>query len=542
MKHISAAGDHTDSAAPSTPDNSTQPASTPGNVAQPVASTSGEADVTQHAATSGGDAGGAAAPGGDVKVERTPNPMGTQPIGKLIAQFSIPTIVMMVFNSLYNIIDTAFLQIAVPITGAAVTQLAFPVQTILMGFSMLGGIGGNAMAAIELGRGNRAKVGKILGNTAVLLFGIAVVVGICSVLFADPLLTALGASAELWEPAKSFITIICVGFAFQSLGMGLNNFLRTAGRPNLSLGCSVLGTVACIVLNYVFVIVMGLGVAGSAYATVIGQAAGMVPVMAFFLLYKGEGFKLQARNCIPDVRLIVDICALGLASFAIQVAQTAVTIVMNHVIGIWGAQDPMGFETALSTISIAWKVLSMAYMPIIGITSGVQPLLGFNVGAQLWSRVLKLYKWACIDCFLVAAAFQLVFWVMPQAPLALFSVRADLMPFACDTIRMFSFWLGPVGFQIMASSYFQSSGQPMKATILELTRQFLFLIPLYILMPGFAVSVLGMSGLDGVRLAPPISDILAFVVTVAFFTIEWRKLKRLESSSSSLSASIGHQA
>ena len=502
---------------------------------------------TPSAASSRSDAAGSAetaAPAADIdtRVVREANPMGTQPIGKLIAQFSVPTIVMMVFNSLYNIIDTAFLQVAVPVIGAAVTQIAYPVQTILMGFSMLGGIGGNAMAAIELGRGNDDKVEKILGNTAVLLFGIAVIVGVCSVLFADPLLTALGASQELWEPAKGFITIVCVGFAFQSLGMGMNNFLRTAGKPNLSLGCSILGTAACIVLNNIFVVHLGWGVNGSAYATVIGQGFSMVPVMLFFIVYKGSAFKLRLRNCVPDMRLIIDICALGLASFAIQVAQTAVTIVMNHVIGIWGAQDPMGFETALSTISIAWKVLSIAYMPIIGLTSGVQPLLGFNVGAQLWSRVLKLYKWACIDCFLVAMAFQLVFWIVPEAPLSLFSVRDDLMPFACDTIRMFSFWLGPVGFQIMASSYFQSSGQPMKATVLELTRQFLFLIPLYILMPGFAVSVLGMSGLDGVRLAPPISDILAFVVTVVFFVSEWNKLKRLERTSGHLAASVGPQA
>lgn len=464
----------------------------------------------------------------NVKVTKTANPMGTQPIGKLIAQFSLPAVVMMVFNSLYNIVDTAFLQVAVPIIGAAVTQVAYPVQTILMGFSMLGGIGGNALAAIELGRGNHEKVEKILGNTAVLLFGMALLVAVFGVAFMDPLLMALGASDELWEPAKSFVTIICVGFAFQSLGMGMNNFLRTAGRPNLALGCSILGTVACIVLNYLFVIVMGLGVAGSAYATVIGQLFSMVPVMAFFILYRGAAFRLRLRNCVPDLRLMLDICALGLASFAIQVAQTAVTIVMNHVVGIWGAQDPMGYETALSVISIAWKVLSLAYMPVIGLTTGVQPLLGFNVGAELWERVLKIYKWACIDCFIVAFVFQLVFWIVPQAPLSLFSVRADLMPFACDTIRIFSVWLGPVGFQIMASSYFQSTGQPMKATILELTRQFLFLIPLYILMPYVATGLLGLSGLDGVRLAPPVSDVLAFVVTLLFFVAEWRKLKKLQ--------------
>ena len=367
----------------------------------------------------------------DVKVTTAPNPMGTERIGKLILQFSVPGIVMMVFNSLYNIVDTAFLQVAVPIIGAAVTQVAFPVQTILMGFSMLGGIGGNALAAIELGRGNHDKVERILGNTAALLVGIAVLVAVVALLFMDPLLSALGASEELWAPAKSFVTIICVGFVFQSLGMGMNNFLRTAGRPNLALGCSILGTLACVALNYAFVIVLGWGVSGSAVATVVGQAIGMVPVMTFFMVYKGSPFKLRLTNCVPEARLIADICALGLASFAIQFAQTAVTVVMNHVIAIWGAQDPMGYETALSVISIAWKVLSLAYMPVTGLTVGVQPLLGFNVGARLWGRVMSLYKWACIDGFLIAFAFQLVFWIAPQVPLSLFSVRADLMPFAC---------------------------------------------------------------------------------------------------------------
>lgn len=460
----------------------------------------------------------------DVKVTTAPNPMGTERIGKLILQFSLPAVVMMVFNSLYNIVDTAFLQIAVPVVGAAVTQLAFPVQTILMGFSMLAGIGGNALAAIELGKGNRDKVEHILGNTTTLLVGMSVIVAIFALLFNDPLLAALGTSDELWEPTKIFVSIVCCGFIFQSLGMGLNNFLRTAGRPNLSLGCSIVGTLACVVFNYVFVIVCGLGVMGSACATVLGQAIGMVPVIGFFVFFKSSPFKLRLHECIPDFRLMGSICALGLASFAIQVAQTLVTVVMNHVIAIWGAQDPMGFETSLSVISIAWKVLSLAYMPIIGVTTGVQPLLGFNVGAELWNRVLKLYKWSCIDCFLVALAFALVFWIAPQVPLSIFSVREDLMTFACETIRMFAFWLPFVGYQIMASSYYQSSGQPLKATILELTRQFLFLIPLYIVMPHIAIAFLGMSGLDGVRLAPPVSDVMAFVVTVAFSVSEIRKL------------------
>lgn len=463
----------------------------------------------------------------DVKVTKQANPMGTERIGRLIMKFSIPTVVMMVFNSLYNIVDTAFLQIAVPVTGAAVTQLAYPVQTILMGFSMLGGMGGNALAAIELGRGNKQKVEHILGNTASLLFGIAVLVAILSVIFNNQLLAALGTSEALWDPAKSFVTVICVGFVFQSLGMGLNNFLRTASKPNLALGTSIIGTIACIALNYLFVIRFGWGVSGSAYATVLGQFVGMVPVVAFFIFFKDAPFKLRLHNLLPDWKLIRDICALGLASFAIQAAQTLVTVVMNHVIALWATDTTMGFETALSVISIAWKVLALAYMPVIGVTAGVQPLLGFNVGAKLWGRVMALYKWSCIDCFVVATLFALVFWIAPELPLSLFSVREDLMDFACETVRIFAFWLPGVGYQIMAGSYFQSSGQPLKATILELTRQFLFLIPLYLILPHVVVSLFGMNGLDGVRIAPAASDILAFVTCTIFFIIEWRKLGKL---------------
>lgn len=467
----------------------------------------------------------------DIKVTKQANPMGTERIGKLIMKFSVPTVVMMVFNSLYNIVDTAFLQIAVPVTGAAVTQLAYPVQTILMGFSMLGGMGGNALAAIELGRGNKKKVEHILGNSASLLFGIAVLVAILAVIFNDQLLAALGTSEMLWDPAKSFITIVCVGFVFQSLGMGLNNFLRTAGKPNLALGTSIIGTAACILFNYLFVICFGWGVSGSAYATVFGQFIGMLPVVGFFIFFKDAPFKLRLQNLVPDWKLIRDICALGLASFAIQAAQTLVTIVMNHVIALWATNTTMGFETALSVISIAWKVLALAYMPVIGVTAGVQPLLGFNVGAKLWGRVMALYKWACIDCFIVALLFALLFWIAPQLPLSLFSVREDLMDFACETVRIFAFWLPGVGYQIMAGSYFQSSGQPLKATILELTRQFLFLIPLYLILPHVVVNLFGMSGLDGVRIAPAASDILAFVTCTVFFVIEWRKLSKLRDES-----------
>ncbi|MBO4352265.1 MAG: MATE family efflux transporter [Eggerthellaceae bacterium] len=474
---------------------------------------------------------------GEMEVEETklvrsggkddPTRLGTERVGKLLIEFSIPAIIMMVFNSLYNIIDTVFLQIAIPNIGAAVTQLAFPVMCILMGCSMIAGIGGNAMAAIELGRGNTERVERILGNTATLLVAFGVVAAVIGTFFIDPLLVLLGASGELWEPTKIFLQIILIGFVLQSLGMGMNNFLRTAGRPNLSLATSVLGTVACLVLNALLVLAMGLGIAGSALATVIGQGIGMLPVIWFFAAYKKAPFRLKAAALVPEAKLSVGILSLGLASFVMQCGNAVVTLVLNHVINLYAASDPIGVTNAFAAISIIWKVLGLAYTIVIGVTAGAQPILGYNIGARQWERVLSTLKWACIASAALAAFCWVFFEAIPEIVLIPFSVGDELMDFTCLSMRIMAFWLPFVGYQMMGSSYFQSSGQPVKATILELTRQILFLIPLYLLFPPVAMSMLGVSGLTGVLLCVPLSDMLAFVTTTIFVVLEVKRLRAL---------------
>lgn len=466
-------------------------------------------------------------PATPAKHDADPDRLGNERIGKLLVEFSIPAIVMMVFNQLYNVIDTIFLQIAVPSVGAAVTQLAFPVMCILMGCSMVAGIGGNALAAIELGRGNRLLVEKILGNTAALLVIMGALAAVVGTFLIEPLLALLGASGELWEPTKTFLQIVLVGFVLQSLGMGMNNFLRTAGRPNLSLATSVLGTAACLVLNAALVLGAGLGIAGSALATVIGQGVGMVPVVLFFAIAKSAPFRLRARALVPTPRLSAKILSLGLASFIMQVGSAVVTLVLNHVINLYAAGDPIGVTNAFASISIVWKVLALAYTIVIGVTSGAQPILGYNIGARQWDRVLSALKWSCIAAAALAAVCWAFFELAPAAVLAPFSVGDDLMDFTCLALRIMGIWLPFVGYQMMGSSYFQSSGQPMKATILELTRQILFLIPLYLLFPPIAMAWLGVSGLVGVLICVPLSDMLAFLTTTVFVALEVRRLRRL---------------
>ena len=304
--------------------------------------------------------------------------LGTERIGKLLLEFSIPAIVSMVFNSLYNVVDTAFLGHAVGSAGVAVTTLVLPVMTILMGFSMLAGQGGNALAAIQLGEGRKDQVEKTLGNAAALLVLFAAASAVVGTVLIDPLLALIAAPADLWDQTKSFVQVICVGFVFLSLGMGLNNFLRTAGKPNLALGTMVFGTLMCVVLNYLFVIVCGWGIPGSAYATILGQACGMVPVLGYFLFSKTAPFNLRLSCCKPDIRLMGKIMTLGIASFVMQVAATLVTVVFNQVVGVYGALDAIGVESALAAIGVAQKATLFAILPLVGLIMGAQPIIGYN--------------------------------------------------------------------------------------------------------------------------------------------------------------------
>ena len=454
--------------------------------------------------------------------------MGTASIGRLLLEFSIPCIAMNVFNSLYNLVDAAFLGIAFPDgSGVAVTTLAMPVQSILFGFSMLAGVGGSALAAIQLGRRDQQLVEKTLGNTTVLLIVIAGAVALTAGFFIDQILGLVGTPAELWESTRTFLSIICLFFVFQSLGGGLNNFLRSAGMPNFAFVTSALGTVICILLNYLFVLVFRWGVAGSAWATILGQACGMVPVLIYFIAYRKAAFRLHLSCMKPDGKLMLQIMSLGFASFVTQMAASLVNVVFNHVVGMYGAQDPMGAPAALGSIGVAQRISWFALMPIMGIMFGSQPLIGYNYGAKNWQRVLDSLKWACVAGAVTGACFTLICELFAEPIVALFGIDEELAAFAAIALRIYVIWFAGVGYQVVGSSYFQSSGQPLKATILELTRQIIFLIPLYLLLPPVLTQLFGMSGLMGVIICVPASDILAFITTTIFIVIEVRKLRAL---------------
>ena len=462
----------------------------------------------------------------EIVQKNDPTRLGRERIGKLLFEFAIPAVIGMAFNTLYNIIDTAFLQHSVGDAGAAVATLAFPVMTMLMGLSLLAGQGGNALAAIQMGEGKMNRVEKTLGNTVFLLLVISAFSAVFSIVCIEFILNVLSTPNDLRESTQTFVQIICCGFVFQSLGMGIGNFLRTAGRPTLAMVTQGIGTVACILFNYLFVMVWGWGVAGSAWATVLGQACGMIPTMAYFMFVKSAAFRLRIKNLAPQIRLIGRILVMGIASFITQVGSTFVSLVFNMVVAKYALIDGVAADTALAALGIAMKATTFAFTPMLGIMIGAQPIIGFNFGAKLWNRVLSTLKWSIIACMVVGFIFTAMAYLIPGAIVSIFGVKNEGFDIAVQALGVMCIFLGPVGFQIMGSSYFQSSGQPIKSAILEMTRQILFLIPMYLLLPPVYMQLFGFTGLESIMACLPTSDFASICVTTCFMVHEVRKLRR----------------
>ena len=464
----------------------------------------------------------------DDKVSR----MGTESIPRLITEFAIPSIVGMLVGAAYNIVDSIFLGQAMGPTGLAITTAAMPIMIIFMAIAMLIGNGGNALTALRLGEGDREGAEVTLGNTTTLTILVSALVAV--VAFIEPcincLLSISGTTPEVWDATKQFVQILSAGFILQCFGFGVNNFIRTAGSPNIALGTNAIGTLVCIVANYLFVMVMRLGTVGSACATLTGQAVTAVLVLLYFTVKKNVPLRLHARFMPLKGRVVHLILSLGFASFAVQAAAAVVNFVLNNLLVKYGALTPMGAEEALASIGVVQRVAMVAVMPLVGVAIAIQPLLGFNYGAHLFARVRTTLK----DGIAGATAISIFMWAIvhlfPNQIVAAFGIAdPNLVDFTVFALKVQLMLLPFVGFQIVGSNYFQATGQPMKSAFLSLTRQVLFLIPLYLWLPTvLPVWFPQLTGLDALYFAVPVADFLAIFTTILFMVHESRRMGRIE--------------
>lgn len=459
--------------------------------------------------------------------------MGSGSIPRLTIEFAIPAIAGMLVNGAYNIIDSIFLGQAMGPLGQASMTAANPIMIVFMAISMWVGNGGNALSALRLGEGDREAAERSLANTVTLSLVFSALVALLAFVpvTINGLLSLSSATPEVWDNARVFIQIISAGFIFQCIGMGVNNFIRTAGAPNRALATMVVGTVACIVFNYLFVMVLGYGIRGSAMATVIGQLVSCSCVLWYFLRTPNVPLKLRAR--LMPLRFSVTrlILTLGLASFLLQVGACVVNLVLNAMLVKYGAMSPLGPDNALASIGVVSRIAMFTVFPLIGMAIAVQPLLGFNYGAHLYDRVRKTLLCGVVGATIIAVLMWALVHLFPTQIISAFGITdVGLRDFTIFAMKVQLMLLPLVGFQIVCSNYFQATGQPAKSVFLSLTRQILFLVPLYLFLPQWLpVWFPGLNGLDALYFACPIADFLAVFATVIFMIWEMQRIRKLES-------------
>lgn len=451
-------------------------------------------------------------------VSREDNPLGYEPIAKLLKQFAIPSVVALLVNNFYNIVDQIFIGHKVGYIGNAATTVAFPIVTIVLALSMLIGAGGSAFASIKLGEGKFDVAEKVLGNMATILVVLGVLQCVISFACFEPMLRLFGATGTVMEYAKDYSAITLLGVPFMMLGAGLSNMARTDGSPKVSMMCMLIGAGINVILDPIYLFVFEWGVKGAALATITSQIISAILLLYYFT--KNSKMRLKKAYLKPDMKLILAFTTLGVSSFIVQMANTMLNIILNNSLVYYGNQSTVTGDVALSAMGIVLKVSAILIGINIGVGIGAQPIVGFNYGARKPRRIRETY----LRSMMVASVFSVAGWIgcvfFPQYILLMFGTKDPVfMDFAVKSMRIFMLGIFCSGAQIVSTSYFQATGQALKASVLSMLRQVLLLIPLILLLPL-------LFGLDGILYAGPVADITAGLIIFLFVLLEMKKLRR----------------
>lgn len=436
--------------------------------------------------------------------------LGERSVPDLLLKFSIPAIVGMMVNALYNVVDRVFVGRGIGYLGIAGVTVGFPIMLILMAFGMLIGIGATALISIRLGQQKKDEAEVIAAHGLVLLILLSFVIAILGLIFLTPLLKVFGASPEVMPYAQDFMRIILLGAVFQAVGFGMNNVIRAEGNPKIAMATMLIGAILNAILCYVFVFIFEWGIKGAATATVISQGVSALWVMYYFFSKKSM-LKIRRKNLKLKFSIVWQIVAIGSAPFVMQMAASLIQAILNKSLINYGG------DVAISGMGIVNSVAMLILMPIFGINQGAQPIIGYNYGAGRYDRVKEALKLAIYAATGVVIFGFIIIQLFPGQIIGLFEDNPELIAFGSRALRIFLICLPIIGFQIVSANYFQAVGKPKHAMFLSLSRQVLILIPAVLVLPRFFA-------LDGVLMAGPVADLLSSLITGIWL---WRELKLL---------------
>lgn len=442
--------------------------------------------------------------------------MGTEKITKLLVQFSLPAIIGMLVNALYNIVDRIYIGNIenvghIAIAGVGIT---FPVVIFVFGFSILIGLGAATNASLNLGKKKKEEAEKFLGVAVSFGFIVSLILMVLVLWKLEWLVNILGGSDKTGIYAAQYLKILAYGFPAAVVGYVANASIRSDGNPKMAMATLLIGAITNIALDPIFIFYLKMGVKGAAWATIISQYVSGIWAVYYFTS-KFSGMKLYLKNLKLDFGKIKSISSLGSAPFAIQIGASVVNYTYNSTLKIYGG------DTAIGAMAIVQAVITFISMPIFGINQGLQPILGYNYGAKLYSRVKEALFKAIFAATVLCVIDFLAIQFLSKYFINIFTHEKELVRIASIGLRIQTFMLPIVGFQIIASIYFQAIGKPKMSFFMSLTRQIIVLIPCILIMSK-------LFGVEGVWFAGPTADFIATVVTFIFIKMELKHLKELE--------------
>lgn len=449
------------------------------------------------------------------------NPMGYGEIGPLIRQYAIPSIISGLVGALYNIVDQIFIGQGVGILGNAATNVAFPFTNMALALGLLVGVGASASYSLNLGRNKKDLAGNYIFQGLSLLFLVSLLLMVSTRIFLKPLLIGFGATEKVLPLAYEYMLMINLGMPALMGVAGLTNVIRADGGPKFAMMANLVGAIINTILDPIFIFVFKWGMAGAGLATIIGQYAGFILCLIYLMNLKSVDQKFHLPW--PKWSYAKNIFSLGASPLINQMAFMVTQIVLNNVLTYFGGQSIYGAEIPLAAVGVISKVTVIYISFVIGVSGGAQPIIGYNYGAKQYDRVKEAYFKALKPIMICSVITFLIIEIFPKQILMLFGEGSDLYyQFGIKYFRIFCGTIFLDGIQPLTAFFFTGIGKALRGTLISLTRQIIFLVPLIYFFARFF-------GIEGVLYAGPISDIAAFAVSVVLIYKEILDMEKLKS-------------
>lgn len=429
--------------------------------------------------------------------------LGNESIGNLIVKLSAPAIVGLLVQALYNLVDTIFVGRGLgeqSMLGIAGISVAFPVQILMMAIALGVGIGGSSIISRALGKKDIIKAERTVANMVTLVVTASVAFTALGLIFLDPMLKVFGASDIVLPFASEYTKYIVIGTTFFTFSAAMSNAIRAEGNTKFAMAIMLVSSVTNIILDPLFIFEFGMGIKGAAIATVISQLVGCVMV-AYYYASSLSRLNLIFAYMTPDTEILGETISIGMSEFIFNVVESALFLLFNQSLLLYGG------DVSIAVFGIIIKVFMLTLMPIIGIKQGIQPIVGYNYGANEYARVRKTISLSNYIVTAMCIVSTIIVFLIPEQIMRVFSDEPELISMGITALKI-SFLMMPfIGYQVVATALLQSLGKSKESLVVTLSRQIIFLPPLVIILPLFF-------GLNGIWISFPISDFLACVVAV----------------------------